>query len=65
MKVIYWTHKVKNNPDVEKRIRDRFHLGTYKSVNGETPVIKELSTEEWSLLKEVEHKGYIQIREKL
>lgn len=64
MLTIYWTKQIKNHPDIEKRIREKFSLGTYKSVNGETPVERELSDEETELLRQVEQKGYIQIRQK-
>lgn len=64
MRVIYWTRKAKSMPGVEQRIRQKFRLGTYKSVNGETPVNRKLSDEELELLKQVEEKGYIQLRNK-
>lgn len=58
---IYWTKKAALSPDKERRIRDRFRLGSYKSVNGETPA-EHLSPDDMQLLREVEKQGYIQIR---
>lgn len=62
MIVIYWMPILRSRPDLEKRIRERFRLGTYKSVNGETPIYGKLSDEDLDLLKQVELKGYIHIR---
>ena len=58
MKVtIYWITK-----DVSKitRIRERFGIENYTSVNGETPA--EISDEDIELLRETEKRGFIQIR---
>lgn len=60
MIVIYW--QLKTRQETERKIRERFGLGTYKSVNGETPIFRKLSDEELELLKQVEQKGYITIR---
>lgn len=57
--VIYW---VTNDCKIISRIRDRFNLSSYVSINGETPC--EIREEDLSLLKEVERRGFIQIRNK-
>ena len=60
MKVtIYWVTK---DPDKVARIRYRFGIGTYRSVNGETPA--EIREEDLELLRETERRGFIQIRNK-
>lgn len=56
---IYWKTK---NQVTQKRIRERFGLGSYMSVNGETPA--EVSEEDLPLLREVEKRGFIAIRRK-
>ena len=56
--VIYWVTK---DPDKIVRIRERFGIGTYRSVNGETPA--EIR-EEVPFLRETERRGFIQIRNK-
>lgn len=53
---------LRSRPDLERRIRERFNLGTEKTVNGETPVYRKIESEDFDLLKEVERKGYIHIR---
>lgn len=60
---IYWTKKIRKYPEKERRIREYFRLGTYKSVNGETP-LHELAEAELDMLRKIESKGYIQIRVK-
>ena len=56
MKVtIYWVTK---DSDKIARIRERFGIGTYRSVNGETPA--EIREEDMELLR----RGFIQIRNK-
>lgn len=57
--VIYWVTK-----DLDKiaRIRERFGIETYRSVNGETPA--EIREEDMELLRETERRGFIQIRNK-
>lgn len=60
---IYWTKKAAMYPEKEQRIRNRFRLGSYKSLNGETPA-GHLSPGDMQLLREVEKQGYIQIRYK-
>lgn len=57
--IIYW----KTN-DIEKRerIRKRFSLQNYTSVNGETPAC--ISDEDMPVLLETESRGFIQIRRK-
>lgn len=57
---IYWKTK---NPVTQKKIRERFGLGGYMSVNGETPA--EVSEEDMPLLLEVEKRGFIAIRNKI
>ena len=57
--VIYWVTK---DPDKIVRIRERFGIGTYRSVNGETPA--EIREEDMELLRETERRGFIQIRNK-
>lgn len=57
---IYWKTK---NPVTQKRIRERFALGGYMSVNGETPA--EVTEEDLPLLREVEKRGFIAIRNKI
>lgn len=47
---------------IKKRIRDRFHIPDYMTVNGETPC--EIREEDMELLREVEKRGYIQLRKK-
>lgn len=57
--IIYWVTK---EPDKIARIRERFCIGTYRSVNGETPA--EIQEEDMELLRETERRGFIQIRNK-
>ena len=57
--VIYWVTK---DPDKIVRIRERFGIGTNRSVNGETPA--EIREEDMELLRETERRGFIQIRNK-
>lgn len=54
---IYWVTK-----DLEKitRIRERFGIPNYMSVNGETPA--EIKDEDIELLRETEKRGFIQLR---
>lgn len=53
MKVtIYWVTK---DSDKIARIRERFGIGTYRSVNGETPA--EIREEDMELLRETERRG--------
>ena len=44
--IIYWVTK---DPDKIARIRERFGIGTYRSVNGETPA--EIREEDMELLR--------------
>ena len=66
MKVtIYWDTKhldPKDAPRIIKKIRDRFNIPDYTTVNGETPC--NIKDEEMELLRETERRGYIQIRNK-
>ena len=57
--IIYWVTK---DSDKIARIRERFGIGTYRSVNGETPA--EIREEDMELLRETERRGFIQIRNK-
>ena len=57
--VIYWVTK---DPDKIVRIRERIGIGTYRSVNGETPAV--IREEDMELLRETERRGFIQIRNK-
>lgn len=54
---IYWVTK---DPDKISRIQARFGLGTYVSVNGETPA--NIKDEDIELLRETEKRGFIQLR---
>ena len=56
---IYWT--TTNQEDI-KRIREKFNLPKYTSINGETPC--EVSDSDFPLLLEVEKRGFIQLRKK-
>ena len=56
---IYWVTKDAQNI---QRIREKFNLPSYRSVNGETPV--EIGEEDLPLLRETEKRGFIQIRNK-
>lgn len=58
MKVtIYWVTK---DESIRKRIRERFGIGDYMSVNAETPA--EIKDEDIELLRETENRGFIQLR---
>lgn len=58
MKVtIYWSTK---DEEKIKRIRERFGIGDYTSLNGESPA--EIKDEDIDLLRETEKRGFIQIR---
>lgn len=58
MKVtIYWNTK---DEEKIKRIRERFGIGGYTNVNGESPA--EIKDEDIDLLRETEKRGFIQIR---
>lgn len=56
---IYWVTK---DAQSIQRIREKFNLPSYKSVNGETPV--DIREEDLPLLKETEKRRFIQIRDK-
>lgn len=56
---IYWVTK---DAQSIQRIREKFNLPSYRSVNGETPV--EIQEEDLPLLRETEKRGFIQIRNK-
>lgn len=57
--VIYWRTA---NPETIRRIRIKFGIPRYTSVNGET--IADIRTEDMPLLIQCERLGYIQIRKK-
>lgn len=56
---VYW---VTRNPDVIGRIRKKFNIPSYTSVNYETEC--EIKDEDLPLLQETERRGFIQIRNK-
>ena len=58
-KTIYWTT---TDREVIKRIRERFNIPNYTSINGETPC--EVSDSDLPMLLEVEKRGFIQLRKK-
>lgn len=61
MKVtIYWENK--STPVIRKRIRDRFGIPHYMSVNGETQA--EIREEDVPVLMELVEKGFIKLRNK-
>lgn len=66
MKVtIYWNTRHLDPKDVleiKKKIRDRFNIPNYTTVNGETPC--EIQDEDMELLRECEKRGFIQLRNK-
>lgn len=66
MKVtIYWNTRHLDPKDalrIKKKIRDKFNIPDYTTVNGETPC--EIRDEDMELLRETESRGYIQIRNK-
>ena len=57
--IIYWITKER---EIISRIRERFKLPPYVSVNGETPC--EICDEDIELLREPAKRGFIQIRNK-
>lgn len=54
---IYWKTK---DEAIIKRIRERFGIREYTSVNGETPA--QIKDEDIELLRETERRGFIQLR---
>ena len=56
---IYW---ITDNPDIKQRIREKFKMPFYTSVNGETDC--EINEDVLPLLKETENRGFIKIRKK-
>lgn len=56
---VYW---VTRNPDVIVRIRKKFNVPSYTSVNYETEC--EIKNEDFPLLEETERRGFIRIRNK-
>lgn len=62
---IYWNirHVKKEDvPEIKRRIRERFNIPNYTTVNGETDC--EICEENMKLLRETEKRGFIQIRNK-
>lgn len=60
---IYWnTNHPKFTLELKKKIRERFNIPNYTTLNGETSC--EIKDEDMELLRETERKGYIQIRNK-
>lgn len=57
--IVYWVTK---NKSTITRIRNKFNIPFYTSINGETTC--EIKEEDLELLREVEKKGFIQIRNK-
>ena len=57
---IYWENK--STSVIRKRIRDRFGIPHYMSVNGETQA--EISEENMSDLMELVKRGFISLRNK-
>lgn len=66
MKVtIYWDFRnvdLKDISRIKKKIRDKFNIPEYTTVNGETPC--DIKDEDMGLLRETERRGYVQIRNK-
>lgn len=58
-RTIYW---LTEDRKIIKRIRAKFHMPSYTSLNGETPC--EINEKDFPLLKETEKRGFIQIRNK-
>lgn len=56
---IYWVTRL---PDIVRRIRDKFNIPPYVSVNYETEC--EIRNEDLPLLQETARRGFIQIRNK-
>ena len=57
--MIYFTNK-KRPPDYNDRIRKRFNIDKYMTVNGMSEI--NLKEEDWDDLKLTEELGYIEIR---
>lgn len=57
---IYWENK--STPAYRKRIRDRFGIPHYMSINGETQA--EIREEDVPVLMELVEKGFIKLRNK-
>lgn len=61
MKVtIYW--KKKCTPGAKERIRNKFDIPRYTTINGETPC--DIKDEDLERLRKVEQKGFIELRNK-
>lgn len=57
--IIYW---ITRDPNIIKRIREKFNIPSYTSINHETEC--EINDEDINLLRETEKRGFIQIRNK-
>ena len=57
--VVYWK---KCDPEAVKSIRKKFNIPAYTTINGESPC--EVDDEQMKLLREVEARGFLQIRMK-
>lgn len=57
---IYWVTRL---PDIVRRIREKFNIPSYTSVNYETEC--EIRDENLPLLQETARRGFIQIRNKI
>lgn len=59
MKVtIYWRKAA--TTDIQKKIREKFNIPNYLTINGET--LCEISDSDFESLKNIESQGFIQIR---
>ena len=62
---IYWNTghlDLKEVPEIKRRIRERFNIPDYTTVNGET--LADIREEDMELLLETEKRGFIRIRHK-
>ena len=62
---IYWNTrhiKLEDIPEVKRKIRERFNIPDYTTINGETDC--EICEGDMELLRETEKRGFIQIRNK-
>ena len=60
---IYWKdnhHNPKTFQVTKQKIREKFNIPEYTSINGETPC--NIRDEDMELLRECENRGFIQIR---
>ncbi|GAE83360.1 hypothetical protein GGR06_001632 [Bacteroides reticulotermitis] len=57
---IHWAKTC--TPEIKERICNRFGIPRYTTINGETPC--EIRDEDLELLRQVEKKGFIELRNK-